>query len=101
MWCIVKTLAKEYLDWVAQSGARKALRPLRARLREICLSEIQYAMGSNTDPERAATRIVSKLLAQPMTVIKDNNGFDDVEGLSGTLRMLFARDAVELSNQAG
>jgi glutamyl-tRNA reductase len=97
---IVDRYTREYMSWVAQSGAREALRPLREKLEEICRREIEYA-AEHTDVEMAATRIVSKLMAQPMTVLREHGESTDVAAVRGALHMLFAGERYELGNRAG
>ena len=93
---IVREHAGEFLEWVSQSGAREALRPLRERLLEICLREIEYAAGKHANAERAAGRIVSKLMAQPMTVLRAQGGSAEMAELTGALRTLFSRSDPEI-----
>lgn len=90
---VVDRHTQEYMSWVAQSGAREALRPLRERLEQICMREIEYH-AEHTDIERAATRIVSKLLAQPMTVLREQGETTDVAAVRGAMQMLFADEVV-------
>ncbi len=97
---IVLRHTREYMAWVAQSGAREALRPLREKLEDICRREIEYA-AEHTDVERAATRIVSKLLAQPMTVLREQGETTDVVAVRGAMQMLFAEQALPLGKQIG
>lgn len=93
---LVSQHAVEFLDWVAQHGAREALRPLRERLLEICLREIEHAAGKHADAERAASRIVSKLMAHPMTVLREHGSSGDTAALTGALRTLFSRENPEI-----
>jgi glutamyl-tRNA reductase len=67
-------------------------------LHEICLREIRYAArqgGSETDMERAANRIVSKLLARPMTVLRDTDRDQDVEVVHGAMRLIFENERMQ------
>ena len=93
---------EEFMAWQASSGAREALRPLREALEEICVREINYATGGDADVSRAATRIVSKLLARPMTVLREEGARQDIESISGAMRRLFTPDAgPELTQEVG
>ncbi len=85
----------EYMAWQTSQGAKEALRPLREALHEICMREIRYATeqgGSENDLERAAGRIVSKLLARPMTVLRGTERDQDVEVVHGALRLIFENE---------
>ena len=97
---IVLRHTREYMSWVAQSGAREALRPLREKLQDICRREIEYAT-EHTDIERAATRIVSKLLAQPMTVLRETGETTDVVAVRGAMQMLFADEVPAVRKPVG
>ena len=93
---------EEFMSWQASSGAREALRPLREVLEEICLREIDYATGGDADVSRAATRIVSKLLARPMTVLREEGAGQDIESIKGAMRLLFTpASGGELSREVG
>ena len=95
---IIAQHVAEFMTWQASSGAREALRPLREALEEICVREIQYAAGKDADVQRAATRIVSKLLARPMTVLRQHPHYEDLESVTGAMKLLFADEAAtELS----
>jgi glutamyl-tRNA reductase len=92
---LVADHADEYLAWQASQGARDALRPLREALEEICLREISFAagQGAESDARRAAGRIVSKLLARPMTVLRGRQRDEDVEVVGGAMRLIFSEEA--------
>lgn len=95
---IVGAHVDEYMAWQTSQGAKEALRPLRENLHEICLREIRYAArqgGSETDMERAANRIVSKLLARPMTVLRDTDRDQDVEVVHGAMRLIFENERMQ------
>ncbi len=99
---LVSRHVHEFMAWQASHGAREALRPLREALREICLREIDYATDGDADVARAATRIVSKLLARPMTVLREEGVHQDIESITGAMRLLFAQDqSHELTQKAG
>lgn len=92
---IVAGHVDEYMAWQTSHGAKEALRPLRENLQEICLREIRYAKergASDADMQRAASRIVSKLLARPMTVLRDAERDQDVEVVHGAMRLIFDED---------
>lgn len=96
---LVQDYVEEFMDWQASSGAREALRPLREALEEICVREIGYAAGEDTDVERAATRIVSKLLARPMTVLRQRGPDQDMDSVLGAMRLLFTEPTPELTGE--
>ncbi|MEJ2539301.1 MAG: glutamyl-tRNA reductase [Gemmatimonadota bacterium] len=99
---LVADHVEEFMAWQASFGAREALRPLREALEEICLREIDYATGGDADVNRAATRIVSKLLARPMTVLREEGDPQDIESITGAMRLLFTtEDGRELSPKVG
>jgi glutamyl-tRNA reductase len=99
---LVQEHVHEFMSWQASSGAREALRPLREALREICIREIDYATGGDADVARAATRIVSKLLARPMTVLREEGAHQDIESITGAMRLLFTDEpSPELTHTAG
>ncbi len=88
---LVQQHVDEYVAWQSSLGAREALRPLREALEAICLREIEYATGEagQGDAQRAAGRIVSKLLARPMTVLRGRSRDEDVEVVGGAIRLIF------------
>ena len=99
---LVAQHVREFMAWQASSGAREALRPLREALEEICIREIDYATGGDADVARAATRIVSKLLARPMTVLREEGGHQEIESISGAMRLLFTQEqGRELTSNVG
>lgn len=92
---VVAAHVDEYIAWQASQGAKEALRPLREALHEICMREIRYATengGEDADLQRAAGRIVSKLLARPMTVLRASDRDHDVEVVHGALRLIFENE---------
>ena len=92
---LVRSHADDFVAWQSSQGAMEALRPLREALEEICLREIAYATGEagKSDAKRAAGRIVSKLLARPMTVLRGRQRDEDVEVVSGAMRLIFSEEA--------
>jgi len=59
-----------FLDWVATIPAREAIRPLREALQDVAKREVAYVFKNDEVAERAATRIVAKLLAGPMAALR-------------------------------
>lgn len=82
--------------WIRAEAAREALRPLREALDEVCRRELAYAGAEvGTDLERAAHRIVAKLMARPMTVLRGATlRGESVESVSHTLQALFRAETV-------
>jgi glutamyl-tRNA reductase len=66
---IVDDELQELASWLAESVARDAIGPLRDALAELCRREVAFAANADV-AERAAERIVAKLLARPMTVLR-------------------------------
>jgi glutamyl-tRNA reductase len=75
--------------WLSVSAARDAIQPLRETLTELCRREIAFVAGDSL-AERAAARIASKLLAQPMQAMRSaiERG-EDLEPYAEALRGLF------------
>jgi len=59
-----------FMDWIATMPARDAIRPLREALEGVARREVAFAAGSGQVAERTAARIVSKLLAGPMSALR-------------------------------
>lgn len=59
-----------FMDWVAAMPARDAIKPLREALEGVARREVAFAAGSEQVAERAASRIVAKLLAGPMSALR-------------------------------
>lgn len=59
-----------FLDWLATMPARAAIRPLRAALEDVARREVAYHAKDAHVAERAAARIVAKLLAGPMAALR-------------------------------
>lgn len=99
---LIERHADEFMAWQASREAREALRPLREALEAICVREIQYHSENDGDVERAASRIVSKLLARPMTVLREHGPDSDLEAISGAMRLLFTAEfPQELTQKTG
>jgi glutamyl-tRNA reductase len=99
---IVALELEAYMSWVRAQAAREALRPLREALDEVCRRELSYAgTQAGADLDRAAARIVAKLLARPMTVLRTaTERGESVDSVSTTLRELFATDALSMATEA-
>lgn len=67
---IVERELVDFSTWVAEAAAREAIGPLRDALAELCRREVAFAANPEV-AQRAADRIVAKLLARPMTVLRD------------------------------
>lgn len=98
---LIEKHVREFMAWQASSEAREALRPLREALEEICVREIEYAAGADADVERAATRIVSKLLARPMIVLRKQGQDQDMDAITGAMRLLFTESSERTRQQTG
>lgn len=59
-----------FMDWVATMPARDAIKPLREALEGLALREVTFAAGDTQVAQRAASRIVAKLLAGPMSALR-------------------------------
>jgi len=82
----------DYHRWRTEAAAREALRPLREVLAELCQREVGFAAGEDV-ADRTATRIVAKLMAQPMAVLREaSRRGESVEEVAGALRLLFPGD---------
>lgn len=88
---IVEAELTEFSAWVKADAAREALRPLREALNDVCRRELAYARDrGGPDLDRAAERIVAKLMARPMTVLRTATARgESVDDISATLLELF------------
>ena len=86
---IVEEELLRYLAWVAGGTARDAIQPLHDVLTELCRREIAFAAGPAA-ADRAARRIVGKLLAHPMQAMRTaaEHG-ESLDRFSDALRTLF------------
>lgn len=93
---IVAVELEAYLAWVRAEAAREALRPLREALHDVCRRELAYAHArESTNLDRAAERIVAKLMARPMTVLRGaTERGESVDGVTTTLQALFGAGPV-------
>ncbi|MDX2191790.1 MAG: glutamyl-tRNA reductase [Gemmatimonadales bacterium] len=66
---IVEEELAHFMEWVRTAEARAAIRPLHDVLGELCRREVAFAAGDEV-AERAAERIVAKLLSRPMIVLR-------------------------------
>jgi glutamyl-tRNA reductase len=99
---LVDRHADEFMAWQASREAREALRPLREALEAICVREIGFHSDNEGEVERVASRIVSKLLARPMTVLREHGPDSDLEAISGAMRLLFTAELPqELTRKTG
>lgn len=89
---IVASELEGFSAWVRAESAREALRPLREALNAVCQRELAFAaQRSGADLDRAAERIVAKLMARPMTVLRNaTERGESVDSVSAILRNLFA-----------
>lgn len=86
---VVTSHMTDYHGWRTEAAAREALRPLREVLADLCQREVGYAAGEDV-ADRTATRIVAKLMAQPMAVLREaSRRGESVDELAGALRLLF------------
>jgi glutamyl-tRNA reductase len=76
-------------EWMHAAKAREAIRPLREALVAVAKREVAYAAG-DAKAERTAERIVAKLLARPMTTMRQAIARgDDVTLYAQALEHLF------------
>jgi len=59
-----------FMEWLANMPARDAIKPLREALEGVARREVAFAAGDASVAERAASRIVAKLLAGPMSALR-------------------------------
>lgn len=59
-----------FMDWLATMPARDAIRPLREALEDVARREVAFHAKDATVAEKAASRIVAKLLAGPMAALR-------------------------------
>ncbi len=86
---VVGSHISDFRRWRSEAAAREALRPLREVLAELCQREVGFAAGEDV-ADRTATRIVAKLMAQPMAVLREaSRRGESVDELAGALRLLF------------
>jgi len=82
---------EEYLRWQELEGARLALRPLREVLADACRREVAHLAGESPLAERAAERIVARVMAHPMAALRAASARGEpVEEAADALGVLFA-----------
>ena len=88
---LVADAERELMGWLELGDARDALRPLHGVLSEICRREIAYVAGESEDSERAAARIVARLLAHPMVALRSaSERGEPIAEIGDLLETLFA-----------
>lgn len=86
---VVSGHISDFRRWRSEAAAREALRPLREVLSDLCQREVGFAAGEDV-ADRTASRIVAKLMAQPMAVLREaSRRGESVDELAGALRLLF------------
>jgi len=97
---IVEQGRDEFLCWLDLHAARHALRPLRQVLAEVCRRELNHLAGDSPHAERAAQRIVARVMSHPMTALRSaaERG-EPVDALAESVRDLFA--SARLSSETG
>lgn len=98
---VVEELAA-FMIWVRAEAAREALRPLREALNEVCRRELAFAGAkAGADLDRAAERIVAKLMARPMTVLRTATARgESVDRVTDTFRTLFGGTDIPVAANA-
>jgi glutamyl-tRNA reductase len=98
---IVADELRRFADWSAESNARRAIRPLHDALTQLCAREVAFVLGDDgavaaaATAERAADRIVAKLLARPMSAFRARAARGEpVDDLATALDALFAAGGV-------
>ncbi len=87
---IVDAELKSFSQWLASASARDAIRPMRDALTTVCRRELAFAAGDEA-AARLADRIVAKVLARPMTAMRDAMARGEpLSDLARTLHELFA-----------
>jgi glutamyl-tRNA reductase len=59
-----------FMEWLATMPARDAIQPLRAALEDVARREVAFHSKDDSVAEKAASRIVAKLLAGPMAALR-------------------------------
>jgi glutamyl-tRNA reductase len=89
---LVEESVSEFVRWLELESARRALRPVRDALAEICRREVTFLAGSSPSAERTAERIVARILAHPMIALRNaSERGDSIEQTIGALGLLFER----------
>lgn len=88
---IVEEEVRDFLEWVHVGEAREAIRPLRETLEALVRREVDFAAGDAALAQRAAQRVVAKLLAQPMVEMRVAAARgESLEDLTAALTRLWA-----------
>lgn len=88
---IVAEGQSEFEEWLEFAEVRQALMPMRGLIAEVCRKEIGYISAESERVEKAAERIVARILAAPMTRLKNASARgEEVDGAAGALADLFA-----------
>jgi glutamyl-tRNA reductase len=67
---LIEEASREYLYWLELATVRAALHPLRTVLAEACRREIAHMTGDDPASSRTADRIVARVLAHPMEILR-------------------------------
>lgn len=67
---LVAEASTDFLAWLELDVVRRALSPLREVLGEVCRREIAFLTGESQDSERAAERIVARVMSHPMSTFR-------------------------------
>lgn len=67
---ICESETQAFMAWLATAPARDAIRPLREALEDVARREVAFHAKDAHVAERAASRIVAKLLAGPMAALR-------------------------------
>lgn len=87
---IVDMELESFSRWLADASARDAIRPMRDALTDVCRRELAFAAGEEA-AARIAERIVAKVLARPMTALRDATSRGEPLGdLTRAMHELFA-----------
>lgn len=82
------------MEWVATMPARDAIRPLREALEDVARREVAFHSKDETVAEKAASRIVAKLLAGPMAALRRSlQRGEDLDAQAMMLLEMFAPPA--------
>ena len=88
---VVAEELEDYFSWVNAARARTAIGPLREALGELCRREVAFVAGNDDIAERAAERIVAKLLARPMVAFRSASARGEpLDHYADALHALFA-----------
>ena len=81
----------EFVQWLELHTAGRALRPLHELLSAICRREVTYLAGDSSLAARAAERIVARIMAHPMAVLRAaSERGEPLEETADALGALFA-----------